>query len=50
MNIILCLNAHYINRIDNNLFKTITNSNRYFGSYCSHDKFIWMMTTEDMEL
>ena len=20
----------------------------YFGSYCPHDKFIWIMTTEDM--
>ena len=29
-------------------FKTITNSNGYFGSYCPHDKFIWIMTTEDM--
>ena len=29
-------------------FKTITNSNGYFGSHCPHDKFIWIMTTEDM--
>ena len=29
-------------------FKTITNSNGYFGSYCPHNKFIWIMTTEDV--
>ena len=29
-------------------FKTLTNSNGYFISYCPHDKFIWIMTTEDM--